>query len=69
MKPGGKEHPIDKVFHDKDTISLGGVTLTALLTPGHTKGCTTYTWKTQDAGKTYDVVFGCGFGSGGRLNA
>ena len=69
MKPGGKEHPIDKVFHDKETISLGGVTLTALLTPGHTKGCTTYTWKTQDAGKTYDVVFGCGFGSGGRLGA
>jgi len=69
MKPGGKEHPIDKVFHDKDTISLGDVTLTALLTPGHTKGCTTYTWKTQDAGKTYDVVFGCGYGSGGRLGA
>ena len=69
MKPGGKEHPVDKVFHDKDTISLGGVTLTALLTPGHTKGCTTYTWKTQDAGKTYDVVFGCGYGSGGRLGA
>ena len=69
MKPGGKEHPVDKVFHDKDTISLGGVTMTAFLTPGHTKGCTTYTWKTQDAGKTYDVVFGCGFGSGGRLDA
>ena len=33
MKPGGKEHPIDKVFHDKETISLGGVTLTALLRP------------------------------------
>jgi metallo-beta-lactamase class B len=69
MKPGGKEHPVDRVLHDKDTISLGGVTLTAVLTPGHTKGCTTYTWKTQDAGKTLDVVFGCGFGSGGRLGA
>ncbi len=66
MKPGGKEHPIDRVFHDKDTIQLGGVTLTALLTPGHTPGCTTYTWKTQEAGKTYDVVFGCGYGAGGR---
>jgi metallo-beta-lactamase class B len=69
MKPGGKEHPVDRVLHDKDTISLGGVTLTALLTPGHTKGCTTYTWKTQEAGKTLDVAFGCGFGSGGRLGA
>jgi metallo-beta-lactamase class B len=66
MKPGGKEHPIDRVFHDKDTIQLGGVTLTALLTPGHTPGCVTYTWKTQDAGKTLDVVFGCGYGAGGR---
>jgi metallo-beta-lactamase class B len=66
MKPGGKEHPIDRVLRDKDTIQLGGVTLTALLTPGHTKGCTTYTWKTQEAGKTLDVVLGCGFGSGGR---
>jgi metallo-beta-lactamase class B len=68
MKPkeSGKEHPIDRIFHDKDTISLGGVTLTARLTPGHTPGCTTYLWKTQDAGKTYDVVFGCGYGAGGR---
>src|SRR5262245_41685722 len=66
MKPGGKEHPIDRVLHDKDTIQLGGVTLTAVLTPGHTKGCTTYTWKTQEAGKTLDVAVGCGFGSGGR---
>ena len=66
MKPGGKAHPIDRVLHDKDTVQLGGVTLTALLTPGHTKGCTTFTMKAQDAGKTYDVVIGCGFGAGGR---
>jgi metallo-beta-lactamase class B len=66
MKPGGKEHPIDRVLRDKDTVQLGGVTLTALLTPGHTPGCTTFAWKTQDAGKTYDVVLGCGYGSGGR---
>lgn len=66
MKPGGKEHPVDRVLHDKDTIKMGDVTMTALLTAGHTKGCTTFTWKTQDAGRTYDVVFGCGYGSGGR---
>ena len=41
MKPGGREHPVDRVLHDKDTVKLGDVTLTALLTPGHTKGCTT----------------------------
>ena len=38
MKPGGKPHPIDKVLHDGDEVKLGGVTLTAHLTPGHTRG-------------------------------
>src|SRR5262245_8927499 len=56
MRPGGKSHPIDRVLHDGDTVSLGGTTLTAHLTPGHTKGCTTWTFKTSENGKTYDVV-------------
>jgi metallo-beta-lactamase class B len=56
MKQGGKEHPIDRVLHDGDTVELGGVVLTAHLTPGHTKGCTTWTLKAQENGKTYDVV-------------
>jgi metallo-beta-lactamase class B len=56
MKPGGKEHPIDRVLHDGDTVTLGGTTLTARLTPGHTKGCTTWTAKITEDGKTYDVV-------------
>ena len=41
IRPGGKQHPIDQVIHDGDTVSLGGVTLTAHLTAGHTRGCTT----------------------------
>lgn len=56
MRPGNKPHPIDRVIHDGDTVSLGGTTLTAHLTPGHTKGCTTWTMKVQEGGKTYDVV-------------
>src|SRR5262244_626527 len=36
MKPGGKEHPVDRTLHDGDTVTLGGVTLAAHLTPGHT---------------------------------
>jgi metallo-beta-lactamase class B len=56
MKPGGKTHPIDKVLHDGDTVMLGGTTLVARLTPGHTKGCTTWTMKAQEGGKSYDVV-------------
>jgi len=56
MKPGGKIHPIDKILHDGDQVSLGGTTLVAHLTPGHTKGCTTWTMKAQDGGRSYDVV-------------
>jgi len=56
MKPGGKAHPIDRVLKDGDTVTLGGMTLTAHLTPGHTKGCTTWTFKAQENGKSYDVV-------------
>ena len=56
IRPGGKPHPIDRVLHDGDTVALGGTTLTAHLTPGHTKGCTTWTFKTTEDGKSYDVV-------------
>ena len=56
MRPGGKAHPIDRVLHDGDTVTLGGTTLTARLTPGHTRGCTTWTAKVAEGGRTYDVV-------------
>jgi metallo-beta-lactamase class B len=56
MRPGNKPHPIDKVLHDGDQVTLGGATLVAHLTPGHTKGCTTWTMKVEDGGKLYDVV-------------
>lgn len=57
MKPGGKEHPIDQIIHDGDTVTLGGATLTAHLTPGHTRGATAWTMKAKEGGKSYDVVF------------
>src|SRR3569832_455345 len=56
MTPGNKPHPIDRVLHDGDEVKLGGTTLVAHLTPGHTKGCTTWTLKTTENGKTYTVV-------------
>ena len=59
IRPGGKAHPIDRILHDGDRVTLGGTTLVAHLTPGHTRGATTWTMKAQDAGKTYDVMFGC----------
>ena len=59
IKPGGQEHPIDKILHDGESVTLGGTTLVAHLTAGHTPGSTTWTMKARDGGKTYDVVFGC----------
>jgi metallo-beta-lactamase class B len=57
VKPGGKEHPIDRIFHEGDTVSLGGTVLTSHLTPGHTHGATTWTTTVSDNGKDYHVVF------------
>ncbi|HEX5228985.1 MAG TPA: subclass B3 metallo-beta-lactamase [Bryobacteraceae bacterium] len=51
--------PVDRIVKDGDTVKLGGATLTAHITPGHTKGCTTWTMPVTDAGKTYQVVFYC----------
>jgi len=56
MTPGNKPHPIDRILHDGDQVTLGGATLVAHLTPGHTRGCTTWTLKVQDGGRSYDVV-------------
>jgi metallo-beta-lactamase class B len=47
---------VDRVLEDREQVKLGGVTLVARLTPGHTRGCTTWTWRVQDGGKSFDVV-------------
>jgi metallo-beta-lactamase class B len=47
----------DHVLKDGDTVSLGGVQLTARLTPGHTRGTTTWMTTVEDAGRSYVVVF------------
>lgn len=49
----------DKLLQDGDKVELGGVTMTAHLTPGHTPGCTTWTMQVMEAGKPYNVVFLC----------
>jgi metallo-beta-lactamase class B len=69
IKPGGKEHPIDRILHDGDQVTLGGTTLVAHLTPGHTRGCTTWTTTAEEGGKTYDVVFSCSLRAPGTLTA
>jgi metallo-beta-lactamase class B len=54
-----KPPKIDRVLHDGDEVKLGGVVLVAHKTPGHTRGCTTWTMKVPagpGGGKSLDVV-------------
>jgi metallo-beta-lactamase class B len=47
---------VDRVLRDGDQVKLGDAILTARLTPGHTKGCTTWTMEVKDGSKTRNVV-------------
>ena len=51
IMPGGRPHPIDRVLHDGEAVTLGGSSLVAHLTAGHTRGCTTWTMKAVESGK------------------
>src|SRR5215213_5110468 len=51
-----KPTKVDRVLHDGDEVKLGGSVLTARLTAGHTKGCTTWTMKVQEGSKTYNAI-------------
>lgn len=50
---------VDLAIRDRGKISLGGVTLTAVATPGHTPGCTSWAMKLPYQGRTLDVLFAC----------
>jgi len=54
--PGRPGAHVDRVLHDGDTVELGGSKLVAHLTPGHTKGCTTWTMQVNDGGRTLNAV-------------
>ena len=47
---------VDRVLRDGDQVKLGDTVLVAHLTPGHTKGTTTWTTQAREGGKTYNVV-------------
>ncbi len=61
----GDDYPFEPVSPDRriqdgERVQLGGVTLTAMLTPGHTRGCTTWLTRIEEDGAGHDVVFLCG---------
>ena len=47
---------VDRRLRDRDTVVLGGVTLTAHHHPGHTKGATSFALTVRDSGRDYRVV-------------
>jgi metallo-beta-lactamase class B len=47
---------VDRVLHDGDTVEMGGVTLTAHKTAGHTRGCTTWTLPVHLRGEPADQL-------------
>ena len=62
LRPGGKEHPIDRILDDGDQVTLGGTTLVAHRTAGHTKGCTSWAMNVEEAGQSYLALIVCSFG-------
>jgi metallo-beta-lactamase class B len=50
---------VDRTVVDGQVLEVGGTRLTANLTPGHTRGCTSWSMPVKDAGKTLQVLFFC----------
>ena len=48
---------VDRVIKDGDSVTLGGVTLRALWTGGHTQGATMWMTSVEEGGSTYSVAF------------
>jgi metallo-beta-lactamase class B len=51
---------VDQIIEDGEQVRLGDRVLTAHLTPGHTKGCTTWTTVAEERGQQYDLAVVCG---------
>ncbi len=50
---------VDRVLRDRETVTLGGKTLTAYHIPGHSAGSTTWYWQEREAGRTYNMATVC----------
>jgi metallo-beta-lactamase class B len=57
---------VDRTIKDGDTVALGGVVLTAVITPGHTPGCTNWTMPVVEGTTDHNVIFFCSMTTGGN---
>jgi metallo-beta-lactamase class B len=53
---------VDHRFKDGAVVRVGPITLTAHVTAGHTRGCTSWTFPVEDKGRTLTAVDLCGLG-------
>lgn len=51
---------VDRIIRDKETLHVGDISLTATLTPGHTRGCTSWSMTAMEQNTPYEVLFFCG---------
>ena len=58
---------VDHRFKDGDTIRVGPIALTAHVTGGHTRGCTSWSFPVRDGDRVLNVVSACGVGVLGVL--
>ena len=57
---------VDRAIKDGDTAMLGGVVLTAHVTPGHSPGCTNWTMPAVEGTADHNVIFYCSMTTGGN---
>ena len=62
MMRADRDIPIDRVLRDGEKVTLGGTTLVAHRTPGHTRGCTSWGMEVEEDGETYNALIVCSFG-------
>jgi metallo-beta-lactamase class B len=58
---------VSRLLTDGETVRLGPIAMTALFTPGHTPGCTSWTVPVMDAGKTLTIAFPCSLTLAGNV--
>jgi metallo-beta-lactamase class B len=62
LRAGARDMPavaVDRIIGDGESLTLGGTTLVANVTPGHTKGCTSWSTTVTEGGRAYRVLFNC----------
>lgn len=58
---------VDRVLKDGESLALGGIRMKATFTPGHTRGCTTWSTQVIVPNRVLNVVFPCSLTVAGNV--